>query len=152
MSKRLVALSEAFDIIDWNILLLSLEQFVTISGSLLMILKNGGIEEGVDTQDQVLVVANWNSHHALNILLPSFKEKPQLSSEAPRFRSSCRLSLTPATPCPMGLKTSVSCLEANCLVSSRQTQPEGSLTALAYVASAFFTLSVKSLTTFMFSF
>lgn len=47
MSKRLVDLSEAFDIIDWNILLLSLEQFVRISGSFLTILKNVEIEEGV---------------------------------------------------------------------------------------------------------
>lgn len=47
MSKRLVDLSEAFDIIDWNISLLSLEQFVRISGSPLMISRNLGIGEGV---------------------------------------------------------------------------------------------------------
>lgn len=47
MSKRLVDLSEAFDIIDWNILLLSLKQFVRISGSPLMISSNLGIGEGV---------------------------------------------------------------------------------------------------------
>lgn len=47
MSKRLVDLSEAFDVIDWDILLLSLEQFVRISGSPLVISSNLGTEEGV---------------------------------------------------------------------------------------------------------
>lgn len=47
MSKRLVDLSEAFDIIDWNISLLSFEQFVRIPGSPLMISSNLGIREGV---------------------------------------------------------------------------------------------------------
>lgn len=61
MSKRLVDLGEAFDIIDWNVLLLKTGKFIRISASTLYDFKQLKYWGGCgDTQDQVLMAWNRN--------------------------------------------------------------------------------------------
>lgn len=61
VSKRLVDLSEAFDIMDWNVLLLNSGKFIRISAITLDDFKQFKYWGGCgDTQDQVLMARNRN--------------------------------------------------------------------------------------------
>lgn len=66
VSKRLVDLSEAFDIIDWNVLLLNSVKFIRISASTLYDFKQFKywVECGA-TQDQVFMAWNRNPFPAV---------------------------------------------------------------------------------------
>lgn len=128
MSKRLVDLSEAFDIIDWNILLLSLEHSVRLSGNLLMILSNLGIGKGV------VICRTKLSWEAMGILPMVSAYFPSFSGGHNQQRSGDRA----------GGSTSVT--------ASRQIQQGGSGTALVCLSLTSSVSPIKSLTAFMLSF